>query len=157
MNSCLIESKVTVIHDSYFWALIKPLNFIVVRGGGGPKNYVFCAWGYAGVRSVVKSSPKNQWLNQRMRVHNRTEPKRVYRLLHTRLESPGWFRLMAKKCSYSIIMIDFFLFSLVYFASTNENKSVGKRHISIYVRVWLSLQLDAPITLGAGAAVHLAS
>ena len=47
--SCLPGPKVTVIHDSYFWALIPPLNFIIHGGCGHLRNCSLRAWGYSGV------------------------------------------------------------------------------------------------------------
>ena len=40
-----------MIHDSYFWALIQPLNFVVTGGCVHRRNYMLRAWGYIGVWS----------------------------------------------------------------------------------------------------------
>ena len=38
-----------MIHDSYFWALVQPLNLIVTGGCVHRWNYALRAWGYSGV------------------------------------------------------------------------------------------------------------
>ena len=38
----------TVIRDSYFWALISPLSFIIDGGWSHLRNHALRAWGYGG-------------------------------------------------------------------------------------------------------------
>ena len=77
--------KVTVIHDSYFWALIPPLNFIVPEGCVATKLCVACCgichrvstfrgkrhgWRYVG-RPMHALNGQREWMVERERERER--------------------------------------------------------------------------------------
>ena len=92
INSRLPGPKVTVIHDSYFWALIQPLNFVVTRGCEHRRKYVLGVWGYSWLCFCVMWDGERHLQDLRAKYEARRPPcsRLLFKFSETTLISQPW-------------------------------------------------------------------